>query len=153
MTIQRTRDGTSLQFGATSVQLTPGGFVVNDYTIDMPGEYDVGGVGFEVGSGYAVVHGDGITCLTLDPSHTKLSVDKITALEDVQLVIVSAPTEPTQRSAVATVVNELEPSGVVVIGSSDDAKVLAGTAVDPQAKVKITSTDLQGDERRVWAIA
>ncbi len=153
MTIQNNKDATSLQFGSTTVQIIPGGFSVNDYTIDLPGEYDVGGVGFEVGNGYAVIHGEGITCVTIDPSHTKLAVDQIAALEDVDLVIVPAPTESAERSATASVVNGLEPRGVVVIGSADDAKALAGSVAEPQTKVKITSADLQGEERRVWAIA
>jgi len=153
MTIQRTNSAITLQFSSTTVQLKPTGFLIGDYEISMPGEYDLGSVGFDVGEGYGVLHGDGLHVLVVEPTHPRLSADTITALEDISLVVTPSDADAERRRSIASLLNNLEPRGVVVIGTAEDAKNLTGTAVEPQAKLKIQATDLVGDELRVWTIA
>lgn len=153
MTITRTPQGSALQFASATVELTANGLTVNDYVIENPGEYDVAGIGFEVGEGYALVYADSLRVLVIEPAHPKLSAESVTALEDIQLVVVPADASAEQQKAVANLIHNLEPRGIVVVGSVDEAKLITGQTVEAQLKVKIQASDLETEEMRVWTVA
>lgn len=158
MTIQRRASGeTELQFGPTTVSILPDGFGVSDshgsYQITNPGEYDVAGIGFEVGEGYALVHAESLRILVIEPTHPKLSAESITALEGIQLVVTPAEASGEQQKKFANLLHDLEPRGVVIVGDASEAKLITGQTVEPQAKIKILPADVADEEMRVWAIA
>ena len=143
----------ALHCSTATVYLVTNGLLVNEYRIDRPGEYDVAGIAFEVGEGYALMHSDGLRIVAIEPGPAKLAVEAIKALEDIELVIVPAEPDASRRKAIANLLNECEPRGVVVLGTADDTKALAGQSVEPSPKVKIVAADLTGEELRVWAVA
>ena len=143
----------TLASGGTTVRLLESKFVVNHYTIATPGEYDIAGVAFDVGVGYALIHLEQLRILVLEPSHPKLAAESIGALEGVDLVIVPAEADPVRRKAVSSLMNDLEPRGAVILGLAEDAKALAGQSVEPLAKIKLQAVDLEGEELRVWSVA
>ena len=153
MIVQRTGDAVSLQFTQATVQVKPDHFVVNDYSIDMPGEFDVAGVSFEVGEGFSVLNADGMRLLVVFQTHPALSLEKISSVEDVELVVVYAEEDQKHRNDLASIINDLEPRGIVVVGSAEDTKALTGKTVESASKAKISSSDLEGEERSVWSIA
>ena len=154
MIIQRVgSDDVSLQFAKATVLIKPDHFLVNDYSIDMPGEFDVAGISFEVGEGFSVINGDSLRLLVVLQNHPALSSDAISKVEDVELVIAYAETDPKHRNDLATIISDLEPRGIVVMGSAEDTKALTGKTVESSSKVKISSGDLEGEEISVWSIA
>ena len=137
----------------TTIQLVDAGFVVNKYSITSPGEYDVAGVAFDVGIGYALIHVEQLKVLVIEPSHPQLAAEAVAAIEGVDLVIVPAEADATRRKAVSNLLNDLEPRGIVVLGGADDAKAQAGQAIEPVSKLKLVASDFDGEELRVWAIS
>lgn len=143
----------TLASGSTTVRISGSTFTVNNYTIETPGEYDVAGIAFDVGVGYGLLHLEQLRVLVIESSHPQLAAESISELEGIDLVVVPAEDDPVKRKAVSGLINDLEPHGVVVLGSADDAKALAGQAVEPVAKLKVQSADLANEELRVWTVA
>ncbi len=143
----------TLTSSGVTVRLAGSTFIINDYTIDGPGEYDIAGVAFDIGVGYGLIHLEQLRLLVIEPSHPQLAAASIGELEEIDLVIVPAEADAAKRKAVSSLVNDLEPRGVVVLGSADDAKAFAGHAVEPISKLKLQASDLAGEELRVWAVA
>ena len=143
----------TINSSGTTVRLVDTQLRVNDYTIDSPGEYDIAGLAFDVGVGYAVIHLEQLRLLVLEPSHPQLAAEAISRLEGVDVVLVPVEPDVARRKAVTNLLNDVEPRGVVVLGSAEDAKAMIGQTVEPVSKLKLSAADLESEELRVWAVA
>ncbi len=153
MTITRPKPTeATFQFSSGTVYVLPTGFKVNDYLIDRPGEYDVSGIAFDAGEGYSLIHAEQQRVLVIPADHTNLANDTMSELEDVELVVTWSDADDDRRKLLARLIADLEPRGVVVFGTADEAKALTGQAVEPVSKLKLQSSDLQGEELRVWTV-
>lgn len=126
---------------------------INDLTLPGPGEYEVGGVFFEINDHVVHFHVEDIALIYLKNLKTKLSEEDLEQLESVDVVILE-PKSKEELETAAHFINQIDPQIVVIRGNIKPQAVGAIEGQKPQVvnTLKITKADLPSESRLLYLL-